>query len=155
MKQPVRTFDLKVLVFLLLLASVFGWLRLQQSLMYADRLAQLEISVPPLYLGISGAVFGITMLAAGVWLWLGLSGYRPLVGSVVGLFCAWFWIDRLLLSLNPAARANDLFILSVTAFFLVFTIAVLAAHPPNYREGTTPPSTPAPAEEDAHEDARN
>ena len=148
MKRQNRTFDLKMLVFLLLLASVAGWLRMQQSLVYAGRLAQLEISVPPLYLAISGAVFGIAMLAAGVWLWFGLSGYRLVVGSVVGLFCVWFWIDRLLLTRNPAAHANNAFILAVTAFFLVFTVAVLAAHPPLNPEGTPLPSLSAPAEEE-------
>ena len=148
MKRQNRTFDLKMLVFLLLLASVSGWLRMQQSLVYAGRLAQLEISVPPLYLAISGAVFGIAMMAAGVWLWLGLPGYRLMVGSVVGLFCAWFWIDRLLLTRNPAVHANNTFILAVTAFFLIFTVAVLAAHPPLNSEGTSLPSLSAPAEEE-------
>lgn len=155
MKRQFKTFDLKVLVFLFFLASVLGWMRMRQALVYSSVLTRLEISVPPLYLAVSGAVFGIAMLAAGAWLWLGLHGYRLLVGSVVGLFCAWFWIDRLLLTRNPAAHTNNTFILVVTVFFLVFTVAVLAAHPPLNPEGTSLPSSSAPAEEETSENARN
>jgi hypothetical protein len=74
---------------------------------------------------------------------------------VVGLFCTWFWIDRLLLTRSPAARANDIFLLAVTAFFLIFTVAILAAHPQLNSEGNSIPSLSAPAEEETSQDARN
>ncbi len=144
-----------MLVFLFFLASVLGWMRMRQALVYTAVLSRLEISIPPLYLAISGAVFGITLLAAGVWLWLGLPGYRPLTASVVILFTAWFWLDRLMLTRNPVTRTNDAFLLAATAFFLVFTLAVLAAHPPLNPEGKSLPSPPAPAEEDHRSNGRD
>ncbi len=155
MQRQERTFDLKVLVFLLVAVSVFGWLRLQQALVYWNTFNWLEVSVPPLYLAISGGVFGLGLLVAAIWLWYGLPGYHLLTGSVVVLFMVWYWLDRLLLTISPAAQANLVFALVLTAFLVVFTAAVLAVHPPIHPLMTSHPLTSASAEQEESIDARD
>lgn len=151
MQRQERTFDLKVLVFLLVVASILGWLRLQQALVYWHTLAGLEVSVPPLYLSISGGIFGFSMLAAAVWLCFGLPGYRLLTGSVVALFTTWYWLDRLFLTINPAAQVNLVFAIVLTAFLVVFAAAVLAVHTPIFPQNANyPPTTASAEEESAH-----
>ncbi len=155
MKHQSRTFDLKVLVFLLLLVSVNGWLRLQQAVFYWNTLNQVEIAVPPLYLAISGAVFGIAMLSAAIWLWSGLAHYRLFVSTVVVAFSLWYWIDRITLTQNSAAQTNWPFALLVTAFLWIFTFSVLAVHPPLWDENPTRFTQPASAGEESPDDAGN
>jgi hypothetical protein len=155
MKRQIRSFDLIVYTFLLLLASIAGWLRLQQAIVYWDKLITYKLDVPPLYLAVSGAVFGIVMLLAAIWLWYGLPYYRSLTTVAVASFSLWYWIDRLTLTRNDAAQVNWLFALFETLFFGVFTFAVLAAHPPLKVDTVSKTDIPASAGEKSHDNAGN
>ncbi|MEN6524003.1 MAG: hypothetical protein ABFD14_09805 [Anaerolineaceae bacterium] len=155
MKRQIRSFDLVMVTFLLLLASIAGWLRLQQAIAYWDRLITYQMNVPPLYLAISGAVFGIVMLLAVIWLWFGLPNYRSVTAVAVISFSLWYWIDRLTLTRNMATQANWLFALFITLFLWIFTFAVLAAHPPLHQKTITRSTNPASAGEKRIDDAGN
>jgi hypothetical protein len=155
MKRQIRSFDLIIYSLLLLLASAAGWLRLQQAVIYWDRLVTNKMVVPPLYLAVSGTVFGIVMLLAAIWLWYGLPYYRSLITAAVASFSLWYWIDRLTLTRNDFTQANWLFALFVTLFFWIFTFAVLAAHPPLKVDAALKTELPASAGEKSHDDAGN
>ncbi len=155
MKRQIRSFDLIIYTLLLFLVSATGWLRLQQAIIYWDKLVTYKMDVPPLYLAVSGAVFGIVMLLAAIWLWFGLPYYRSLTAVAVASFSLWYWIDRLTLTRNDSMQANWLFALLVTLFFWVFTFTVLAAHPPLKVNTVSKTDNPASAGEKSHDDAGN
>lgn len=99
-----------------MLASILDWYWLDQA----------GITPGPLYLTISGAVWGLAGLAALVWLLFRLPWYR-LVALGVALFIALtYWIDRLFVAQNPQ---NLVFAAGFTLFCLAFAILVLKPMP--------------------------
>jgi hypothetical protein len=123
-----KIFLLFFLELVLLLFSLEAWLRLQQAIVNWTYLISLGAVVLPLYLAVSGAVWGIVSLAAAVGLWL----YQrwAVMGTGIGsaLFTVWYWLDRLFLA--PAAggsQANVWFAVVVNVVLLVVVYLNLAA----------------------------
>jgi hypothetical protein len=61
------------------------------------RLPDLPYTAPRWYLPLSGAVWGITALAAGSGLLAGRRWAPPVARAAAVAFAAWYWADRLML----------------------------------------------------------
>jgi len=125
-RQGKRSFWARVFIAGLLLFSISGWLRLHQAILNWDYLVEIGLRPAPLYLALTGALGGLSGLAAGLSLWLRLRWGVLVAGGVILLWQAWNWIDRLWIASSPAVLANWPFALAATLFILVFTYLVLS-----------------------------
>jgi hypothetical protein len=120
-----RTFSLLLVIFGLLGLSIYGWLRFQQSLALWDILIRIGVWPGPLYLAISGAMWGILGFAAGIGLFLRKNWAVRFTQIAVLFMAAWYWFDRLVLVQSEAAQTNLVFMVLLTILAVAFTFAVL------------------------------
>ncbi|NPV86175.1 MAG: hypothetical protein HPY45_09225 [Anaerolineae bacterium] len=119
-----RSFALQLLIYGLLASALFGFLRLQQSIAYWQRLAQLD-AWQAIYRAVSGAVCAALSLSAALSLWRGLVWSVPLTRwGVLGLF-AWYWLERLLLWRSEVSQVNQPFCAALSVICLLYTLSVL------------------------------
>ncbi len=121
-----RTFELWMLVIILLVGALEGFLRLQAAVYSWSALSGIGISTGPLYLAISGVVWGFAMLVAAFGLFFRqrwAAAYTRIAAVVLALA---YWIDRLAFTRSADAQANWPFMVGLTAFFLAFVFSVLS-----------------------------
>ncbi len=105
--------------------ALSGWVRLVTAITDWYWLNFAQIKPGPLYLAITGGLWGLAGMAALVWMILRLPGYR-LVGLGAALFMALtYWIDRLFISTNPAGAGNTPFAILLTLLLLAYTALAL------------------------------
>jgi len=76
----------------------------------------------PVYVVFKNAFLALANLAAAVLLWTRLS-FAPVYSQVLaGLTCAWFWVDRLLLTRNPLPFKEHTFALFTSLLLLAFVL---------------------------------
>jgi len=122
--RPKRILSLKVLVLGMLMFSLFGWLRLQQSVSSWVFLIQLGIHPGPLYLALSGTLWGMLGLTSAVSLWYCLPWSFIFSEGTAVMFVASYWLDRLALSHPAAGQSNLLFAIGLTIIGLIYTFGV-------------------------------
>jgi hypothetical protein len=105
--------------------SLSGWLRVIGSLNAWYWLSFANITPGPLYLVITGVLWGIIGLAALVWIWLRRPGYRQVGLYAALLFALTYWIDRLLFRHPEVSVPNDLFSVLLTLLCLLYVVLVL------------------------------
>jgi hypothetical protein len=116
-------------MWLVLFFTTWQVARFATGILWRDTLEKYAPHPGPIYIGISGAVWGL----AGIFLlWSIARGerwtrYALLIAS--GLYAAWIWVDRLFV--QAQMRSNWPFALSMTIILLAFTIAVVLN--PRYR----------------------
>jgi hypothetical protein len=120
-----RPYLLLGLILGFLLLSVYGWLRFQQSLALWEVLQEIGIEPGPLYLAVSGAVWGIIGLAVGLGLFFRQAWAAGLARAAVVVLAAWYWFDRLVLIRSEAAQASAPFAALLTVFVVAYTFGVL------------------------------
>jgi len=122
---PKRSFWLIVLAAGLLLFSVAGWLRLQQSLAEWPYLRDLGLQPGPFYLALTGALTGAGGLVAALGVWLRRRWAFIFVRIFMVAWQVWNWIDRLWVSRSDTARIGWPIALTATVLvlFYVFIIA--------------------------------
>jgi hypothetical protein len=125
-KAAKRTFELKMLVVGMLVAAFFGFLRFQQTLRYWDLLLRMQAEPGPVYMAVSGLLWGLVgIFTAGV-LWLGRP-WAARAGRIAAVVIAGsYWGERLLLYRSPASQANALFAALITVVLVAFAFGVLA-----------------------------
>ncbi len=107
---------------LLVLFSAAGWLRMIDSLADWQWLNLAGVQPGPLYLVISGALWGLVGLAAALWML-----FRRPWGRMAGLSAAvvialTYWLDRLLFDRAPGSQSNIGFALLMTVQLLLVVI---------------------------------
>lgn len=116
-----RPFGVTLFLWMVLILSVWGAIRLFAALRWWDVLYEFDASLSPLYLSITGAGW---VLAGGVLLWSIWSGKawaRWAIPISIGLWLAEYWIERLFFQ---APRANLPFMLALSTLLLILTIAI-------------------------------
>lgn len=126
-----RPFWLVTLILAFLLLSLMGWLRTEQVILQRRFLATLELYPGPIYIAVSGAIWGIGGLLSSLGLWLRKKWSRTISLMITLLFTAWYWIDEFLFSPLSASRPNLLFRIAVTIISLSYIFIVLFH--PHYR----------------------
>ncbi len=107
--------------------SLVGWMRCIASLVSWYWLSYSGVWPGPLYLTVTGALWGLAGLTAVIWLWL-RRRWVGLAGLAVALFLALtYWINYALTARFLAGGTNLPFALLVTLLGLAFVIVTL--HP--------------------------
>jgi hypothetical protein len=107
------------------LFALFGWVRMLYAILDWYWLDFSGIRPGPLYLVITGGLWGLVALAALIWIVLRRPWYR-LVGLGAALFLALtYWIDRLFISTSPGGSSNTLFAALLTLLLLAYVALVL------------------------------
>ena len=125
-RRPRRSFELWVLVLVLLASALAGFLRLQAALYSWDVLTQIGMQPGPLVPALSGAAWGLISVAAAVGLFF-RQRWAPIFTrfGVAGMALA-YWIDRLVLTRSPDAQINAPFAAGATALLVFYAFGVLA-----------------------------
>lgn len=107
------------------LFAVYGWLRFTDAIINWYWLQFAGLQPGPLYLAVTGALWGLAGLAA-------LIGYLSgrYWGRIIGLVAAFFfavsyWLDRLLIGQPSGSMPNTVFALFLTGAGLLFAIYML------------------------------
>jgi len=122
--RPKRSLSLKFLTVVMLLISLFGWLRLQQAISNWDFLQQLGIHPGPLYLALGGILWGVLGLSAAFSLWYCLSWSVIFTEASALVFAASYWLNRLAFDRTAASQTNAYFAIGLTIAGLIYTFGV-------------------------------
>ena len=125
-RRPRRSFELWVLVWVLLASALAGFLRLQAALYSWDVLIQVGLQPGPLYPALSGAVWGLISFTGAVGLvfrqrWAPIFTRFGAAGMALG-----YWIDRLFFTRSSDAQINAPFAAGATIVLVFFAFGVLA-----------------------------
>jgi|YNPBryantNP2012_1023418.scaffolds.fasta_scaffold05275_4 hypothetical protein len=124
--KPKRSFELKLLMVILLLAGWFGALRIARAWHDWNWLILFDLPVHPLYFILSGAVWAAGGFGSALGLWLRLR-WAPLVTRLTAVVCAaWYWVESLVFPHSPLDAANRPFAAVMTAVLLGYIFGTLA-----------------------------
>jgi hypothetical protein len=115
--KPKRPLPVTLILWILALWSLLGWLRFAQTV--AERELIIRLVGPGLhaYLLLAGLAWGMLALPV-LWGVLRRASWAPVLLAAAGvLYPAFYWIERLLLWQDPAARRNWPFMLLLTALW--------------------------------------
>jgi len=116
-----RPFAVTLFLWLVLILSAWGAIRLLAALRWWDVLHEFDARLSPLYLSITGAGW---VIAGGVLLWSMWSGKawaRWAIPVSIGLWLLEYWIERLFFQ---SPRANLPFALIASALLLILTLTI-------------------------------
>ena len=119
-----RPFGVTLLSITVLLTSILYFSRFYEAVRDWDFMVML-LPFSPLYLVLSGLIWGLIGLSLFWGLWRGLF-WAPRF-TIAGLlaFLLYFWMDRLLMPAYPGRNSNGLFWLGVSIFLLGYCLLVL------------------------------
>lgn len=120
-----RPFRVTLLALGVLSIAVLNLFRLVQTIQEWSFLSGL-LTIPPLYLALSGLGWGLVGLVLAGGLWLGRP-WAPRLTRLASLaYCLYYWLDRLLL-VNPAIwRTNLPFTAGATLILLIIVLWILS-----------------------------
>lgn len=124
-KHPKRSFGVTLLLWLVLILSVWGVVRFFAALRWWDVLNEFEARLSPFYLSLTGAGWGA---AGGVLAWGIVTRKAWSRIGVVVVACLWqvqYWVERIFFQ---STRANLLFS-SILLTLLLFGVLIIAFHP--------------------------
>lgn len=94
-------------------------IRLLQTIWHWDFLNTLPLSIPPLYFGITGLVWGISGLPSVWGLWRGKEWAPRYLWWITIIFLLYYWIDRTQLATSTFKKTNQPFAIGGTIFVLL------------------------------------
>lgn len=92
-------------------------------------LSTLPLTTPPLYLALSGLLWGLVGLPLCVGLWRGWPRARLVIRWVAPLYVIHVWLDRSLLASSPAGRVSQPFRMSASVVLLALLYWTLSRRP--------------------------
>ncbi|MCI0556721.1 MAG: hypothetical protein L0287_37760 [Anaerolineae bacterium] len=113
-----RPFGVTLLLWVVLSLSAWGAIRLLAAWRWWDVLHEFNASLSPLYLFITGAIWGVAGVVLLWSMWVGKAWSRMAILASVLLWLAEYWIERLFFQ---APRANLPFALILSALLLTVT----------------------------------
>lgn len=125
-RRPRRSFELLMLVLLLLASALAGFLRLQAALYSFDLLTKLGLTPGPLYAAVSGGLWGLVSLASALGLFLRQRWAPLFTRAGVAVMVLAYWVDRLLLTRSADAQVNAPFAAILTAVLVFYAFGVLS-----------------------------
>jgi len=103
-------------------------LRAWDALREWDFLARLHLTVSPLYLTLTGGVWGAAGLLTAVWLWRGDRRAPIALRTLTAGYVLYYWIDQILVMASPLRQSRWPFSAGVSAAAVVF-VALTLMHP--------------------------
>ncbi len=95
------------------------------AVQWSTRLPDLPMSVPPLYLAATGALWAAALTVCATGLLLRRAWSRPTTLLAVTLYQAHVWLNHWLFDVNEAARRGWRFDLAMTVLLLVLVWGLL------------------------------
>jgi hypothetical protein len=129
MKSHPRPWTLIILCLGFLQFAFNGFLRCGQALADWDLLKSAGLRPGPGYLVLTGAVYGLSAMAVALGLWFGWRKAGRLGRGLAFFYFAWFWIDKMLISQNPASKINWPFAAIVSLVLLGLVLGGLWLRP--------------------------
>lgn len=108
-----------------LIFSLSGWVRMADVIYNWYWYTRFGVDPSPLYLAVSGGVWGVIGVFPLIWMALRRPWYRLVSLISALLYAILFWLDRLLIVPVRGAPDNDLFALPVTILLLIFVFIVI------------------------------
>jgi hypothetical protein len=125
------------LVCLIFLAAAFAaLLQVIRTVAEWNILLVVQYQPGPLYPLFSGILLHLLFLTASVILWLRLYWAPDFAGFTALLYSVWFWLDRLVLSINPHPLSGQVFNSIVFIIILGLLIASLWALKPVMKQAS-------------------
>ena len=120
-QKPKRPFSVTLLSDLVLILTVYNLVRGGRAL---AQFAYLQNLLPfsPIYIVISGFVWGLTGLIIAGWFFMGMRAGRWLLIGYIGSYSLFYWLDRALLPGYPGRNMNWLYVAVVNLFMLGWAI---------------------------------
>jgi hypothetical protein len=126
-RQQKRSAVLIILSIVTVALSSLGLLRFLDGIRNWNILASYAPAVLPLYLVLSGFIWGAAGLTAAVGIWFHQRWALILLCVDIAIFTLWYWLDRLLLSRSVDANFNWGFSLIMTAGIILYFIGSIFA----------------------------
>ena len=121
-----RPFSVTLLAGMVLIFTSLSWLRLVEAIRLWPLLVDLPLSIPPMYLALSGlcwGVIGLIMIRGVYW---GLPWIqRPMQVTAVA-YALYYWFDRLILAQDVVMSARWPFAIGLTLVLLAMTFWTLS-----------------------------
>ncbi len=105
--------------------ALSGWVRLADAIGSRSWLNFAGLRPGPLYLAITGGVWGVTGLGALLWMILRRPGYRLVGAGAALLFALTYWADRLFVATATGSSGNTIFAVLITILGLAYAALVL------------------------------
>ena len=100
------------------LLSAAGWMRMVDSITDQYWLNLAGVVPGPVYLAITGALWGLMGLVAAFWLLVRPASGRAAASIIAAGIALTYWLDRLFVDQAPLAGSNAPFALLLTLFWL-------------------------------------
>jgi hypothetical protein len=107
------------------LFSLNGWLRMIGSITHWDLLVLSNLSPVPVYLLLSGFLWGVVGLAALAWIARRRPYFRLVGLAAAGIFILTYWVDRLVVRNPETSLPNLLFAVLFTLLAVVYVLLAL------------------------------
>lgn len=126
-----RPFSVTLLTLLVLTITILHWIRFFMALSWWDFLETLP-RVSPLFLTLTGFIWGVAGLPLIWGLWLGLR-WAPQAAIMVSLlYSTYYWIDRIFVANFAVDRGRWPFLAGMTLLLLVFVLLTLTRSDSRY-----------------------
>ena len=124
-KRYSRPFYVTLIIFGVLLFIVApNLIRMVQAIIDWQFLANL-LPISPLYLVMTGAIWGIGGLIVSVGLWRGWPRMRSIALWCGAAYVLYYWIDRLLLRSSSLGKSNETFVIAASIIFVGLMVFAL------------------------------
>ena len=120
-----RPWPLIILMVLLLVFTVSQFVRFAEALALWSFLGSLPLSVPPLYLALTGLVWGVLGEVAIYLTWMGRPKARQIVRYLTLAYVIYYWLEQFLLMDDPLRKVSWKFSAGVSIFFVLFVLSIL------------------------------
>lgn len=122
-KRPKSVTSLAVGVLTL---AALHFLRLVNTITKWGYLQTLPLSVPVGFFVASGLIWGLAALFLGMGLWRGMHWSARFTQYGALAFTVYYWVDRVVLSIDPLRSTNFRFSLGANVFLLAITYWILS-----------------------------
>ena len=122
--MPKRPLSVSLLCFAVLIVAMMNLIRLSQSLANWGFLTLL-LPFHPVYLAVTGLVWGALAVLVALRLWQGKAWARGFSLLFIILYSACSWVERVLLSGYPGRNANWPFSLGLNLLLILLSVWIL------------------------------
>ena len=116
--RPKRPFSVTLLAIGVLTLAAAGFVRLGHAVTSWNDLINLSLSISPIYMVVTGLIFGLAGLPIGWGVWRGLSWAPRFTTGYIIFVLTYFWLNRIFFIRSETGLVNTPFAIGVTILIL-------------------------------------